>query len=57
MTPTEEVSNDFAQTYGDRGGGGGNGGGGGGSSNGNAGSGGPQQGGALHRNISQGQVG
>lgn len=58
MTPTEEVSNDFAETYGNRNGNGNdNAGGGGSSSNGNAPSaGGQQEGGALHRNISQGQV-
>ena len=38
MTPTEEISNDFAETY----------------SNGSSK---PEAGGALHRNISQGQVG
>ncbi|CAN0160818.1 unnamed protein product, partial [Ectocarpus sp. 12 AP-2014] len=60
MTPTEEVSNDFAQTYGSVGGGGGgignrvssNSSG----SNANGSSAAPQAGGALHRNISQGQV-
>lgn len=67
MTPTEEISKDFAETYSssnnNNGAGSSSGGGsaGGGnksssSSNGAGSSLGPQAGGALHRNISQGQV-
>lgn len=58
MTPTEEVSNDFAETYGSGRGGGGNGNrvSSSSGSNANGSSAAPQAGGALHRNISQGQV-